>query len=267
MRSSDAHSAVPFTAVRRAYTDILSEGHRRHVIHGLFEVDVDDLRQSLRDRSDDGGEPISLTAYVAWCVARAVDENPVLHAYRTGRRLIIFDDVDIGLQVEHRRDDGTSFVQSRIVRAANRKTVSEISDETRSAQGFGESDRRRLRGLEALSSLPRFLRAPIWRLVMSRPVWGKRYGGTVVVSSVGMFTTRAGWGIPISPATLMVTVGGIGVRPVVIEGRPERREHLSLTVTLNHDIVDGGPAARFAERLAELIESGAGLGWAPDTGR
>lgn len=260
MRShSDAYEVVPFTGVRRAYTDILGEGHRRHVIHGLFEVDVHDLRRRLRDRSNGNGESPSLTAYVAWCVAKAVDEDRTLHAYRMGRRLIIFDDVDVGLQVEHRREDGTAFVQSRIVRAANRKTVAEISQETRSAQRFGKSDRRRLRGLEMLSSLPRVIRAPIWRFVMSRPMWGKRYGGTVVVSSVGMFTTRAGWGIPISPASLMVTVGGIGRRPVLIDGRLKQREHLSLTVTLNHDIVDGGPAARFAERLAELIESGDGL--------
>lgn len=257
-READAHRSVPFTNVRRAYSDILAEGHRNHVIHGLFEVDVHDLRRRMRSRREDGKEPVSLTARVAWCVARAVAENPMLHAYRVGRRLIIFDDVDVGLQVEHRREDGTAFVQSRIVRAANRKTAAEISEEIRSAQRFGEADRRRLRGLEMLSSLPRFLRAPIWRLVMSRPTWGKRYGGTVVVSSVGMFTTRAGWGLPISPATLMVTVGGIGTRPVVVDGRLEQREHLSLTVTLNHDIVDGGPAARFADRLAALIEEGDG---------
>jgi len=30
-------------------------------------------------------------------------------------------------------------------------------------------------------------------------------------------------------------------------------------VTFDHDIVDGGPAARFTQRLAELIQSGAGL--------
>lgn len=74
MRSrTDGYQTVPFTGVRRAYTDILGEGHRRHVIHGLFEVDVHDLRRRLRDRSNGNEEPPSLTAYVSWCVAKAVD--------------------------------------------------------------------------------------------------------------------------------------------------------------------------------------------------
>lgn len=38
---------------------------------------------------------------------------------------------------------------------------------------------------------------------------------------------------------------------------------LALTVIVNHDLVDGGPAARFAHRLQQLVESATGL---PDGG-
>jgi pyruvate/2-oxoglutarate dehydrogenase complex dihydrolipoamide acyltransferase (E2) component len=34
---------------------------------------------------------------------------------------------------------------------------------------------------------------------------------------------------------------------------------LSLTISLDHNVVDGAPATRFTERLKELIESGYGL--------
>ena len=34
---------------------------------------------------------------------------------------------------------------------------------------------------------------------------------------------------------------------------------LCLTVSLDHDVVDGAPAARFTRRLSTLIETGAGL--------
>ncbi len=37
------------------------------------------------------------------------------------------------------------------------------------------------------------------------------------------------------------------------------REYLSLTISLNHDLIDGAPAARFTQRLKDLIESGYGL--------
>ena len=44
-----------------------------------------------------------------------------------------------------------------------------------------------------------------------------------------------------------------------MEGRIEPRERLSLTLVFDHDVIDGAPAARFARRLVELIESGYGL--------
>jgi hypothetical protein len=33
-----------------------------------------------------------------------------------------------------------------------------------------------------------------------------------------------------------------------------------MTLMFDHDIIDGAPAARFTQRLKELIESGYGLG-------
>jgi pyruvate/2-oxoglutarate dehydrogenase complex dihydrolipoamide acyltransferase (E2) component len=44
-----------------------------------------------------------------------------------------------------------------------------------------------------------------------------------------------------------------------VDGRIEVREYLNMTVSVDHDIVDGAPAARFVNELRELIESGYGL--------
>jgi pyruvate/2-oxoglutarate dehydrogenase complex dihydrolipoamide acyltransferase (E2) component len=87
----------------------------------------------------------------------------------------------------------------------------------------------------------------------------KEFNGTVLVTSVGVFGNSAGWGVPLPGHTLTVTIGGIEVRPVLRGGQLEWREHLCLTVTFDHDIVDGGPAARFVRRFQQLIESAAGL--------
>jgi pyruvate/2-oxoglutarate dehydrogenase complex dihydrolipoamide acyltransferase (E2) component len=57
----------------------------------------------------------------------------------------------------------------------------------------------------------------------------------------------------------MLIVGGIARKPAVVEDHIEPREMLSLTVIFDHDVVDGAPAARFVQRLVELIESGYGL--------
>ena len=93
-----------------------------------------------------------------------------------------------------------------------------------------------------------------------RPRLWKTIVGTVEISAVGMFENGAGWGIPLAPSTaLMVTVGGIDEKPVPVDGHIALRDHLSLTISFDHDIIDGAPAARFTERLKELIESGYGL--------
>ncbi len=109
---------------------------------------------------------------------------------------------------------------------------------------------------------------PIRRFLLARflgdPRRRKRLSGTVVVSAVGMFGRGTAWGIPLTDYTLCLTVGGIARKPGGAAysgpgGREERievREYLSLTISLDHDVVDGAPAARFAVRLKELIEKG-----------
>ena len=81
----------------------------------------------------------------------------------------------------------------------------------------------------------------------------------MAITAVGMFGKGGGWGIPVAEHTLMITLGGIAEKPGVVDGQIAIREHLSLTLSINHAIVDGAPAARFAQRLKELIESDYGL--------
>jgi pyruvate/2-oxoglutarate dehydrogenase complex dihydrolipoamide acyltransferase (E2) component len=62
--------------------------------------------------------------------------------------------------------------------------------------------------------------------------------------------------IPYPGHPLTITVGGITKKPGVIDGKIEIREYINITISFNHDIIDGAPAARFVSRLKELIESG-----------
>lgn len=262
-RRDSAYSTRPFPAIRRAYVDVLREGQRRHMIHGLVEVDVTTARERIRAAAGDGVDRLSFTGFLIACAAKAVEEDPVLHARRWGgRTLVLFDEVDANVQLEETRSDGERIVQSRLLRAANTKTIAEISAEIRQAQAVTDVDRRRYAGTRWFVAVPRPLRTLVWRSVLSNPWAAKRFGGTIAVSSVGMFGTNLGWGIPIAPVPLMLTVGGIGPRLVLVDGAVREREHLSLTISVDHDIIDGAPAARFTQRLRELISQGHGL---PDT--
>jgi pyruvate/2-oxoglutarate dehydrogenase complex dihydrolipoamide acyltransferase (E2) component len=83
----------------------------------------------------------------------------------------------------------------------------------------------------------------------------KRFG-VVGVTAVGMFGSGPMWLIPLTSATVTVAVGAIAKRLVLVDGGLQEREHVCLTVSFDHDIVDGAPAARFTSRFAELLSSG-----------
>lgn len=104
--------------------------------------------------------------------------------------------------------------------------------------------------------LPGFIRSRLILLLRRLPQHQKELGGTVGVSSVGMHGKGGGWGIGFTVHSLDVLVGGLVERPAVVNGELEERNLLQLTLTFDHDIVDGGPAARFAERFRQILESG-----------
>ena len=57
--------------------------------------------------------------------------------------------------------------------------------------------------------------------------------------------------------TLLVTVGGTSMRPRLRDGHLENREILPLTLSFDHGVVDGAPAARFVATLRDLTETAA----------
>lgn len=254
---SATYESRPFLKIRRAYGDVLWAARTKDVIHGLIEIDVTDARRLITRRRATG-EDVSFTAYLLYVVGRAVDEDRTLHAYRRRNRLIIFDDVDANTQIEA-TVDGQPIVKSVIVRGVNHKSVGALTAEIRAEQHSTAASERRYRWSLAYLSLPRPLRRLMWSVLLHRPDLWKLLGGTVAVSSVGMFGPAGGWGIPVSPATLSITVGGRTTKPRYVDGRLQPRDMLDLTISVDHAIIDGAPAARFARRLAELIGECAGL--------
>jgi pyruvate/2-oxoglutarate dehydrogenase complex dihydrolipoamide acyltransferase (E2) component len=81
----------------------------------------------------------------------------------------------------------------------------------------------------------------------------------VVLTAIGMAVSGGGWGLPIASSTLTITLDGIETKPGVIDGRIEPREYLCITVSVDHDVVDGVQAARFASRLRQIAEEAAVL--------
>lgn len=252
------YQVVPYPKTRRWMVAMFRTVQRKRMMHALLEVDVTRAHTILKEHEAASGEAVSFTAFLIACLAKAVDEHKEVQAFRKGRkRFTIFDDVDVWAPIEY-DIAGQKRVVPHVVREANRKGVRAISHEIRAAQ------RRSItRPATFLRLLPSsFFRPYFWIFswVGRRyPQLWKRNVGTVGMTAVGMFGSGSGWGIPIPAPTLLVTVGGIGEKPGVVDGQIAVREYLCLTVSFDHEIVDGAPAARFTQRLRELIEQGYGL--------
>jgi pyruvate/2-oxoglutarate dehydrogenase complex dihydrolipoamide acyltransferase (E2) component len=260
----EGYTVVPFPLSRQLVIDSVRVAQRKHTIHGLIEVDVTDARRLIRDHEMRTGEKLSFTAFVLTCLGRAVEMDKMVHAYRDWRsRLILFDDVDVTTMIEIEYE-GRKFPLAHIVRAVNRRTLREMHDEIRGIQANPRHSRSLNTGRETFFRLflllPAFLRDIGYWVFSRSPHTLKKNIGTVQLTAVGMFGEGGGWGLAPSLYTLGVLVGGIACKPGVVDGRIEIRDYLSLTLSFDHDVVDGAPAARFAQRFKELLESGYGLG-------
>jgi pyruvate/2-oxoglutarate dehydrogenase complex dihydrolipoamide acyltransferase (E2) component len=243
------YSVASLPAGRREVLDLLQFARRVPVVHGLLEVDVGRARRSLEQRA----EPVTFTTFVVACVGRAVDEHPDINVRRAGQRLVRVHDVDVVVTAEH-ETDGVSVPLPHVVRDVGRRSVDELAADLRRAKHHAAGRAGSERNRTALERVPSPVRRLALRAAASRPSVAARLGPAIGVSSLGMFGSGIAWGVPVSPLTLMVTVGSIGSRPTWLDGDSRQAETLALTLSFDHTVVDGGPAARFATRLRALLE-------------
>ena len=250
-----------FSRERQNISLVASEGWHKHSIHAIVEFDVTEAKRIIRKYRDKTGEKISFTGWLVKCVAQAISENKELNSFRHGRhKIVIFDDVDVAIPVE-RFINGEYRPLGHVIRKANEKTVKEISDEIRSLQEEDVNASKEVLG-QRLSKFEKFvLSAPLFVkkfllfMIRKNGIFRKKHIGTVGLTSVGSVGGIDGWLLPLGGMyTTLITIGGIKKKPGVVDNKIEIREYLHIVVTVEHDLVDGGPLARFVGRLKELAE-------------
>lgn len=277
------YTEIPFSPLRILLSDDVRVGMTLRRIPVFVEVDVTSARKAIADRKAATGEGLSFTGWFTMCLAQAVSEHPRVQGLRRGRKkILIFEDVDVGTYVRRERDassPGPDIPIPFIIRKANEKTLEAIHAEIRAAQGRGPPSgeppqtmgRPSAGQLRIYTSLPFFLRkALFWNKMLRDPFRMKEQLGTVSVTSVGMFAkvgNGSSWGILTDVHPLTVALGGISRKPAVVGDRVEPREFLGMSLLFNHDVVDGAAVAMFLDRLRDLVESGYGLQEEPETGQ
>ena len=83
------YQIIPFPKIRRLMVDGGRMGRQKHIVHGLFEMDVTRARQAIHEHKARTGESLSFTAFVMACLGRAVDMNKHMHACRNWRGQLV----------------------------------------------------------------------------------------------------------------------------------------------------------------------------------
>lgn len=250
---------TPFRLLSIYAYEALEAGHN---MYAQIELDVTDIRQRLRSQRREGRN-VSFFGFLLSAIAKTIDENRELNHIRCGKRIYCFNEVDIQTAIELKHD-GISIPRIYLVKDAAKKTMMEITLEIENAKkswkesgSTGEDDKWAKRWIKFASILPKWLIKFIIRQFSKNPFKLKKRFGTTYVTSVSGFTDVSGFIIPYfggQNRPLAFAIGNIVKKPGVINSEIKIREYLSLTISINHDLVDGAPAARFVNRLKQRIE-------------
>jgi pyruvate dehydrogenase E2 component (dihydrolipoamide acetyltransferase) len=156
--------------------------------------------------------------------AKALREHPLLQAQWRDDGLFVPDHVHIAIGV-----DTDAGLLAPVIRDADRLAIDQI----------------------AATSRDLIDKARAGRLAAE-----EQRDATFTVTNLGMFGVDAFTPIIHLPQSAVLGVGRIVKEPAVVENQVVPRDMLSLSLTFDHRVVDGAPAARFLQTLAGLITRG-----------
>jgi pyruvate dehydrogenase E2 component (dihydrolipoamide acetyltransferase) len=225
---SQPFEAIPVTLTRQTIAQrMLTSARSTAPVTLTTTIDAANL-VNLRNQfksvapSEDDVIP-SFMDFLVKLAAIALRKHPLLNARWTGEQILVAQNVHIGIAVD--TDEGLLVPVIHDVPGLSLKQVA-----ARSLDLIARARQRRLQAEEM-------------------------QGGTFTITNLGPFAIDAFTPIINYPECAILGVGRIQRQPVVIEDRIVPGERLTLSLTFDHRIVDGAPAARFLEALGHLIEN------------
>ncbi|MFP6591789.1 MAG: dihydrolipoamide acetyltransferase family protein [Candidatus Latescibacterota bacterium] len=211
---------MPMSPIRRAIAERLVASHHDGAPVTLTaELDATKLvalRASARPRP-------GYNDYLIRFVALALERHPALNSSVQNDDILRHKGIHVGFAV-----DTEAGLLVPVVRDANLKSVEEIARQSASLSGQA------LRG-ELTSEQMR--------------------GGTFTITNLGAVSIDAFTPIINPPQGAILGVGRIAQRPAVHEGRIVPRWLTVVSLTFDHRLIDGGPAARFLATLREFVQA------------
>lgn len=249
----------PWPPLRNAVLGFLEQA-RPHTVWGTGEIDVTEVLVRLKECQRELRFAVSFHAVVLHALSRAAAAHPGVMTYRHGKKLVTFNEVDVGTTID-RRIQGHRIAALYCVRGAQRKSLAQINWELREAinQPLPPDPAIQLR--RRFAKLPDFARHIVNRMVTRNPHWVRRLYGTIGLTNLQSHgLNRAFWALPPTVCTLALAVGTIIDRLALDgDGKVVNRKHLCTTGAADHAVVDGMALSRFAYHFIQTLEPGMAL--------
>lgn len=209
--------------------------------------------ESLRSRLLEQGHKVTVTAILLKAIAIAQRTHPLSRTcvLPWGRR-VVFHNIIAGFTVE-RYIDSQPCVFFGKIDAPDTKPITDIAAELREYAEKDIADVPQLALEDRFNNMPWLVRRVILFLALRQP-WLrlKCLGATFGLSSLGHMGVTAVTGPCVATSTF--GVGAVEPRPVVRDGTVQVRQMLTLTLSFDHRVMDGAPAARFMQQVRSLLE-------------
>jgi pyruvate dehydrogenase E2 component (dihydrolipoamide acetyltransferase) len=164
---------------------------------------------------------ITINDLVVFVAVKTLGDFPALNAHFLGDRIVEYSSVHAGFAV-----DTDSGVMVPVIRFADRLSLKELSLET----------------------------GRLSKLCIYGGINPDDFaGGTVTITNLGVLGIEMFTPILHPPQAAILGICSIQQRPVIVGGETVFIPHIGLSLTVNHQSVDGAPAARYLKRLCEAI--------------
>lgn len=220
--------SIPFAGMRKAIAQNMHASlHTTAQLTAFVEVDVTEMvrfRDTVRDayRSDESVK-VSYNDILILAVSRALKRHPVMNSTLVGEEILLHATVNMGIAV--------ALAEGLIVPVlhnADRMGLLEI------ARGVRELARKAREGTLTVDEVT---------------------GGTFTITNMSMFQVDGVTPILRPPETGILGVGRIQEKPAVFNGQIVIRSMMFLSLTFDHQVVDGAPANQFLGTVAAYLEN------------
>jgi pyruvate dehydrogenase E2 component (dihydrolipoamide acetyltransferase) len=216
-------AVIPMKGIRKTIADHMMQSlHNSAQLTLTTEADVTaavDLRANLGREVE-----FTYTDLMVQAVARALRRHPRLNCGIEDGAIRLREEVNIGIAVA--LDEGLIVP---VIRHADRKTLREIAAESKDLGARARQGKLRLEDVEA---------------------------GTFTITNLGTYAVDAFTPIINQGQAAILGLGRIVERPAIYRGEITRRSMMTLSLTFDHRIVDGAPAASFLQSVIETFNYG-----------